>query len=117
VGIYHQKNKNMETKNLVQLRGYVVKDIKSNSCSSGHWVALRIATPEPSHDFGPESQEHTSWHDVVAWDELADQAMTEFVKGSQIEVEGRLAYRSYRGGDGLKRLSVFVKAKSLNHPF
>jgi single-strand DNA-binding protein len=104
----------METKNLVRQCGYVVQDLESKQFTTGHRVALRIATPEDADN--PDPQERTSWHDVIAWDELADQAMAEFGKGSKIEVEGRLAYRSYTGGDGLRRLAVFVKAHSLNHP-
>ena len=106
----------METKNLVRLCGYVAKDIESKQCQSGHRVALRIATPDTSQ--GPDTgrPERASWHDVIAWDGLADQAMAEFTRGSKIEVEGRLAYRSYTGDDGLRRLFVFVKAHLLNHP-
>jgi single-strand DNA-binding protein len=104
----------METQNLVRLCGYVVRDLDSKMCASGHRVALRIATPEDADSLNPT--ERTSWHDVVAWDQLADQAMAEFVKGSKIEVECRLAYRKYTGADGIIRLAVFVKANLLNHP-
>jgi single-strand DNA-binding protein len=106
----------METQNLVRLCGYVAKDIESKQYRSGHRVALRIATPETLNGPGADQQDRSSWHDVIAWDELADQAIAEFGKGSKIEVEGRLAYRSYTGDDGLRKLFVFVKAQFLNHP-
>lgn len=79
-------------------------------------MALRVATPDTFQAPDAGRPDRTSWHDVIAWDELADQAMAEFSKGSYIEVEGRLAYRSYTGGDGLRKLSVFVKAHLLYHP-
>lgn len=104
----------METKNFVQLCGYVVQDPRSKLYPKGHRVALRIATPEGEDS--SSSNENTAWHDVVAWDELADQALAEFAKGSKIEVEGRLAYRSYIGDDALKKVYVFVKAQQFKHP-
>ncbi len=85
----------MQTKNLVQFRGYVARDIQSKHRPNGHRVALGIATPEVADDSDAEPTACISWHDVVALDELAEQVLAEFVKGSQIEVEGRLAYRGY----------------------
>jgi hypothetical protein len=105
---------NMETKNYVRLCGYVVQDLSSKQYPMGHRVALRIATPEGAESSIPN--DHINWHHVIAWDDLADQALAEFGKGSKIEVEGRLAYRIYTGDDGLRKLYVFVKAHLLNHP-
>jgi single stranded DNA-binding protein len=104
----------METKNFVQLCGYIVREPDSKQYASGHRVALCVATPQDPDN--PNQYERGCWHDVIAWDELADKAIVEFVRGSKIEVEGRLVYHKYTGTDGVKRLAVYVKAHVLKEP-
>lgn len=50
-----------------------------------------------------EQQEHTEWHDIVAWGRLAEICDEFLEKGSRIYAEGEIRTRSWEGKDGQKR--------------
>jgi single-strand DNA-binding protein len=103
----------MNGKNSVQLVGYVGQDLKRTKCDLGHRVAIRIATHHnvPSGLKGKENR--TTWHNIVAWDQQAEFAEQNFVKGSKIMVEGRIVYGSFLGTDGLRRQTTHIRAHCL----
>ena len=53
------------------------------------------------------------FHDIVAWEEIAEAASERLQKGSPVIVEGRLQTRSWDGVDGAKRRTTEVVATSL----
>ena len=82
--------------NSVQLIGYVGKDLTEKTFSSGDKkIMLRVATNHSFKDKDGKVSYSSTWHDVVAWDKVAEYAQRSFVKGSRILVEGTILYRTY----------------------
>ena len=81
---------------------------------SGAAVAnFSIATGETWTDANGEKQEHTEWHNIVAWRKLAEICGEYLKKGSKVYIEGRLQTRSWEGQDGVKRYSTEVVARDM----
>jgi single-strand DNA-binding protein len=59
---------------------------------------------------GKDDQKRTVWHDVVAFDEQAENVAAEVSKGTRVVVTGRLNKEPFEGKDGVKRVSVEVIA-------
>jgi single-strand DNA-binding protein len=103
----------MNGRNVVQLLGYVGQDLKESRNERGHRVALRVATHHSYKDPAGKEVDQTTWHNVVAWDETADYAGRNFVKGSKIMVEGRVVYGHFAGKDGSQRPVIQIRAHHL----
>jgi len=105
----------MNGKNAVTLIGYVGRDLKSTTHDGLSRVALRMATHHFVKNKAGESINQTTWHNVVAWEQAADFANRNFVKGSKIMVEGAIVYETYTGKDGKKKFGAHIKAISLTN--
>lgn len=104
----------MGSKNLVILIGRLGKDPEVKRTTSGKPVAsFSIATGEKYTDKSGQKQETTDWHNIVAWDKLADLASQYLKKGSLIYLEGRLKTRSWDTPAGEKRYSTEVIANNI----
>jgi len=91
----------MASLNRVMLIGRLGRDPDIRYTQSGNAVVnFSIATTERWKDRQGERQERTEWHDIVAWDHLADLVQTHLKKGSQIYVEGRLQTRNWEDKQG-----------------
>jgi single-strand DNA-binding protein len=60
-----------------------------------------------------EWEEATSFFDVVAWRELAENVALSITKGSRVVVVGRLEQRSWEADDGGKRYKVEIVADEI----
>ncbi len=101
--------------NKVILVGNVGADPEVRTLESGVKTArVRLATSE--RYFNRETQqatEHTEWHTITLWRNLAD-VVDRFVhKGSQIYVEGRLRTREWTDQAGNKRYSTEIQADDM----
>lgn len=86
----------------VTLIGRLVADPEERQTPSGKQVAsFRIATNDP---FGVE------YHDIVAWEKLAEIAGLVLAKGRLVHIEGRLHGNTRQAKDGTKRRTVEVIA-------
>lgn len=47
--------------------------------------------------------EHTEWHNIVMWRNLADMAVKYLQKGKLVYIEGRLRTRNYEDKEGTRR--------------
>ncbi len=102
--------------NSVQLIGYVGQNLKEKIFPSGdRKVSLRVATVHSHKDREGKVNYTSTWHDVIAWDEVAKYAEGNFVKGSKILVEGAIVYRSYPDRNGHTRYVTEIKATSLQN--
>ncbi|MEY3053174.1 MAG: hypothetical protein RLY31_2959 [Bacteroidota bacterium] len=70
-----------------------------------------IATNETYKKDG-EKVEHTEWHNVVCWRELAQLAERYLHKGMLVYVEGKLVHRDYLDKEGQKRYITEVVANT-----
>ncbi len=96
--------------NKVILVGNVGADPEVRTLESGVKTArVRLATSE--RFFNRETQqatEHTEWHTLTVWRNLADVVDKYVRKGSQIYVEGRLRTREWTDQAGNKRYSTEI---------
>lgn len=63
-----------------------------------------VATNRKWKDASGESKEHTEWHNVVAFRQLAEQAHEFLLKGRLVYIEGRLETRSWDDKDTGKKM-------------
>ena len=101
--------------NKVILIGNVGMDPEIRTLESGVKMArLRIATTERFYNReAQEAREHTEWHTVVLWRNLADVADRFVRKGSQVYIEGRLRSREWTDQQGAKRTTVEILADDM----
>ena len=101
--------------NKVILIGNVGADPEIRTLESGVKMArLRIATTERIYSReAQESRDHTEWHNVVLWRNLADVTDRFVHKGSQVYIEGRLRSREWTDQQGIKRYSIEILADDL----
>ena len=77
--------------NKVILVGRLGKDPEMRSIPSGTNVAkFTLATDERFTDKSGEKQERTEWHDIEAWDRLAEICGQYLRKGSLVYIEGSI---------------------------
>ena len=101
--------------NKVILIGNVGADPEVRALEGGVKVArLRIATTERIYNRQTqEAKEHTEWHNVTLWRNLADVADRFIRKGSQVYIEGSLRTRDWTDKDGNKRYATEIVANDL----
>ncbi len=101
--------------NKVILIGNVGADPEVRTLESGVKVArVRMATTERIYSRErQESSEHTEWHSITLWRNLADVADRFVRKGSQIYVEGALRTREWTDQQGVKHFATEIVANDL----
>ncbi|MCD8101966.1 MAG: single-stranded DNA-binding protein [Alistipes sp.] len=101
--------------NKVILVGNVGADPEVRTLESGVKVArIRLATTERIYNRQTqEAREHTEWHTVTLWRNMADTADRFVRKGSQIYIEGRIRSNEWTGNDGAKRYGIEIMADDL----
>lgn len=101
----------MKTLNNVELIGYLGNDPLFRTTSKGKKMAImRLATDKFRKDDQGNKQKVTTWHDIVAWDNLAANIENQYIKGSHVRVEGEIVYRSYEDKTGHIRYIAEIKA-------
>ena len=86
----------MKSVNKVILVGNVGKDPEIKYTPQGTPVAkITLATNESFKDKSGQWQERTEWHNVVAWQRLAEIVGEYLKKGSKVYIEGHLQTRSW----------------------
>ena len=90
--------------NKVILVGNVGRDPEVRYSQSGTPVAkFSLATNEKFKDRNDQWQERTEWHNIVAWQRLAE-IVGEFVaKGSKLYIEGKLQTSCWEDGQSGER--------------
>ncbi|HYM19854.1 MAG TPA: single-stranded DNA-binding protein [Candidatus Kapabacteria bacterium] len=90
--------------NKAQILGHAGKDAELRYTNNGKAVAtFSVATSESWRDQSGTTQERTTWHNIVAWDKLAEVCGNYVKKGKQLYIEGRIQNRSYDDKDGNKK--------------
>lgn len=62
-----------------------------------------VATNENYKNSNGEKVTDTQWHNLVAWEKMAEVAEKILDKGTEVVVEGRLVSRSYTDKEGIKK--------------
>ena len=98
--------------NKVQIIGNVgnitIKDVKGVKVAN-----LSVATNERAFKTknGKEVPEHTEWHRVVLWRNLAEIAEKNIKVGTQIYVDGKINSSMYTDAQGVERMSYNIVAE------
>ncbi|NWG12211.1 MAG: single-stranded DNA-binding protein [Acidobacteria bacterium] len=104
----------MASLNKIMLIGNLGRDPEIRYTQEGAPVAnFSLATTESYTDKGGVRQERTEWHNIVAWNKLAELAKRYLSKGRQVYVEGRLRTREWTDRDGNKRRTTEVVASQM----
>ena len=90
--------------NKVILVGHIGNKPEGRYTPSGASTAsFSLATNESWIDSENEKQERTEWHNIIAWNKLADFATEYLQKGQLIYIEGRLQTRTYKDKEEIQR--------------
>ena len=90
--------------NKVILVGHIGNKPEGRYTPSGTSTAsFSLATNESWIDSENEKQERTEWHNIIAWNKLADFVTEYLQKGQLIYIEGRLQTRTYKDKEEIQR--------------
>ena len=100
--------------NRVILVGRVGQDPDIKYTTSGHAVAtFSLATNEVSMDVEKNKVEHTEWHNVVAWNKLAEFSKDYVTRGQLIYVEGRIHTQSWVDKNDIRQKRVEIVCETI----
>lgn len=101
-------------RNRVTLIGNLGSKPEIITFDSGKKLAkVSIATTDRYRNNKGESVEKTYWHRLNIWNGLADVAEKYTDKGSEIAVEGRIVYSSYKDKEGVERQTTEIEVNEL----
>jgi len=101
-------------KNRVQLIGNLGATPEVRNLNSGKKVAqFSMATSETYKNSAGERVQDTQWHQVVAWNKLAEVVENYLDRGKRVAVEGKLVHRSYEDKNGVKRYVTEIVASDI----
>ena len=101
-------------RNRVQLIGNLGQDPEPKTLESGKKVVrFSLATSDSFKNSDGQKVNETTWHNVVAWNSLADIAGKYLKKGREVAVEGRIVYRSYEDKAGATKYITEIIANEL----
>jgi single-strand DNA-binding protein len=91
-------------KNRVTLIGNLGQDPELRTTESGKkLVHFTLATEEAYKNSEGQKVKETTWHNIVAWNGLAETAGKFLKKGKEVAVEGRIVYRTYNDKQGVTK--------------
>jgi single-strand DNA-binding protein len=97
--------------NKVILIGRLGKDPELKYTPSGAPVAkFSLATDEVFKDRSGEQQKRTEWHNIVAWNKLAEICGEYLTKGKLVYIEGSIRSRQWEDQAGNKRTAYDIVA-------
>jgi single-strand DNA-binding protein len=98
--------------NKVQLVGHLGTDIEVRKFDSGSIKAsFRLATTENYKDAQGNKKEETQWHNIIAWGKQAEILEKYVSKGSELMLEGKIAYRNFETKEGEKRYITEIEVR------
>lgn len=100
--------------NKVILVGHIGNKPEGRYTPSGTSTAsFSVATNESWIDAEKAKQEKTEWHNIVAWNKLADFATEYLQKGQLVYIEGKLQTRSYTDKSDVQRRTTEIVCSTI----
>jgi len=100
--------------NKVQLIGNLTRDPELRYTNSGTSVAtFGMATNKSWKDANGERKEIAEFHNIVAWNKMAEICQQLLAKGMKVYVEGSLTTRSWEADDGNTRYKTEVRLNDM----
>lgn len=90
-------------RNRVQLVGNLGMNPEIVNFDSGKKLAKFTVATNETFTVNGNTKTETQWHNVVVWGKQAEIAEKQLQKGSEVALEGSLAYRNYEDKSGMKR--------------
>ena len=101
-------------KNRVTLIGNLGQDPDVKTTENGKKVThFTLATNEVYKNADGQKINETTWHNIVAWNGLAETAGKFLKKGREVAVEGRIVYRTYEDKKGITKNSTEIVLNDL----
>jgi single-strand DNA-binding protein len=101
-------------RNRVQLIGNLGQDPEVKTLESGKKVTnFTMATHESYKGADGNRTEETTWHNIVAWNGLAELSSKFLKKGKEVCIEGRISYRTFTDKNGLQKNVTEIVATDL----
>lgn len=97
----------------ITITGNLTGDPELKVFENGSKLSFGVAVNYYWNDQKGERQEKTSYFNVVAWKQLADDAAEVLSKGMRVVVSGRLEQRSYQDKEGNNRSIVEITAEDI----
>lgn len=99
----------MKSLNKVQLIGNLTRDPELRYTASGVAVcSFGLATNRQWTTDTGEKKEEVEWHNLTAWNKLADICGQLLKKGKKVYIEGRLQTRTWAGADGVQKKTTEI---------
>ena len=76
-------------------------------------MKFSIATNESYRNAEGEKVKTTQWHNLVAWNKIADIAEKYLQRGTEVAIEGKLLHRDYIDKDGNKRFVSEIQVSEM----
>ena len=76
-------------------------------------VSFSLATNEVSMDVEKNKAEHTEWHNIVAWNKLAEFSKEYVSRGQLICVEGRIHTQSWVDKNDVRQKRVEIVCETI----
>ncbi|HBX51502.1 MAG: hypothetical protein A2275_03005 [Bacteroidetes bacterium RIFOXYA12_FULL_35_11] len=110
------ENVEKKSTNSVELKGNAGVNPEITKIGENNRIArFSLATTRNYQNKAGEWISETTWHKIVMWNKLADQAMVLVKKGACIKLNGRIVNRTYTDKTGNKRMSSEVYAESFEN--
>jgi single-strand DNA-binding protein len=101
-------------RNRVQLIGNLGMDPEIKTLEGGKKMAkFSLATSESYKNADGQKVTDTTWHNIVAWNGIAEIAGKFLKKGQQVAVEGRIAYHTYEDKSGATKYYTDIVVNEL----
>lgn len=95
--------------NRVQLLGFLGQDVELRELAQGKKLArFSLATSEIRRNADGQPEKITTWHNLIAWGQVAESVNELLRKGTKVFVEGRICYRQYETKSGEKRQATEI---------
>lgn len=103
----------MSIRNKVQLVGHVGQnpEIKTFG-ASGKLARFSVATNESYKNKNGEWITNTTWHNLIAWRNIAERVELQIQKGTHLMVEGKLINRQYTDSNNVKRYITEIEVQT-----
>ena len=89
-------------RNRVTLIGNLGQDPQIKTLDDGRKVAhFTLATNDGFKNADGQKIEEATWHNIVAWNGIAETASKFLKKGREVALEGRIVYRTYEDKKGV----------------
>lgn len=104
----------MPSINKVILIGHLGSDPEKRFMPNGNATCrYSIATSETWKDKNGEKQEHTEWHRIVMFGNIAEIACEYLKKGAAVYIEGRLRTQEWTDKENIKRYTTEIIADTM----